>query len=166
MTTDEANDEFKSRDGFDYLHGRPMKTNFKNYPQLDSSGYDSNNGGDGSMQKCLDNVRNKMSTGTVPREQFTKDELSSVLENCKINVIAVPTYSGKKISSLNLKQFDQVHFVPEFCEKIKEMGIPYPTDWHMYMSTTDGQAKFAGSMGGGFSVSEDMDIVKFHSSGF
>jgi hypothetical protein len=52
MTLDYAQALLTQTQVFNYLRGRPIKTDFRNFPLLDSTEYDKYNG-HGEMQKCI-----------------------------------------------------------------------------------------------------------------
>jgi hypothetical protein len=168
MTKADANKLLEGNNYFDYLHGRPMKINFSNYPELDPWGYDRDNGGTGTMEHLVGELKNgKGISFDVPREEPSQEELDGTLEKCKINVTAFNLPTGKTVDDIpELKQFDKVWFNNDFCKVLEQQGIPYPFEWHMFMSKENGKASFVGSMGGRFQISTSQPCIKNHQSGF
>jgi hypothetical protein len=64
---------------FDYLDGRPIKTTFEYFPNIDATTYDKYNG-DGSMSKCIENVRNSTITIVPPINNITDEDKKNVLK--------------------------------------------------------------------------------------
>lgn len=56
MTKKEAEKLLEERDDFDYLYGRPVKTDFSNYPILRENMYDRDQG-EGAMQRVIDSLK-------------------------------------------------------------------------------------------------------------
>lgn len=162
ITTEEAERELTKTKYFDYLHGRSMKIGFEKYPELNTWGYDRDYGV-GAVQKCVDNVKSRSLTVTIPRSAPTETELKETLDACNkgITITSLPIYSGKPIASLQLNKFDKVWFDKSFCDELKTLGVPYPDSWHMFMGKDDdtNEAQFAGSMGGRFVVGLNLPVV-------
>jgi hypothetical protein len=140
MTAEDAEKYLLRSKYFDYLKGRCMKLNFDKYPIINVSSYDAHYG-TGYAQQCLDRVKNATLTTTIPRGPF---DLTL----------------GKTVASLSLNKFDKVWFVNSFVKELESAGIPYPTDWHMFMGIENNQANFSGSMGGSYAISVNAPVVK------
>lgn len=57
MSIHEAHTQLSTNSRFDYLHGRPLKINFDQYPYLTSHLYDRDQGGTGTMARLIDELR-------------------------------------------------------------------------------------------------------------
>ena len=167
MTLEEAKNELARTQYFDYLYGRPLKTDFSNYPELDSHGYDRDQGGPGTMQSLVDKLKESQETAedgkpvvdeTVNFEQKSREQ---TLKDCEGGLSIHVLHNGKPMTDFpDIKKFHTVRFVDSFCKELGEAGIPYPNEWHVYMGESDGKADFVGSVGGGFSVNTSARVVK------
>lgn len=159
MTAEDAEKYLLGSKYFEYLKGRYMKLNFNKYPIINVSSYDAHYG-TGYAQQCLDRVKNATLTTTIPRGPATEQELKETVEKCKLTISQFDLTLGKTVASLSLNKFDKVWFVDSFVKELEDAGIPYPTDWHMFMGIEIDQAKFIGSMGGSYVVSVNAPVVK------
>lgn len=126
---------------FDYLLGRCIKVNLENFPLICSFGYDREYG-QGALQKIVNNVKLKITTGTIPRDMPTKSALKETIEQCKISIGDL----SNTVFGNNLNKFDKVWFTDSFCKQLEQQNFPYPRDWCMYMETIENTARFMGSM--------------------
>lgn len=157
MDTNEATLLLTKGKQFDYVFGRCMKVDFSNYPILNSSSFDYEYG-KGTMQRSIDNVRNKTLTSTYPRDVPTQQELDETINKCQINVSSLDFSST--IAGNSLDKFDKVWFIDSFCNELEKSGLPYSRDWCMYMGTDGENAQFVGSMGGRFEIGVMQQVIK------
>lgn len=64
MTEKEAIQLLKKNKYFDYLHGRPLYVSFIDFPKLETQLYDREQGGDGTVERLINELKNtdKLST--------------------------------------------------------------------------------------------------------
>ncbi len=147
MTESEAQNLLDTTKYFDYVSGRPLKVSFSNFPILDPSGYDQNQG-KGSMQRCVDSLR-RLDAGP----DAGLDAGSEAKQNVK--------HSGKILADFpEIKIYDSVWFVDSFCKELGKRGIPYPNDFHMFMGEESGKYKFIGSLGGITMIEKNESVIK------
>jgi hypothetical protein len=161
MTSQEAKESLKSNHYFDYIKGRPIKTDFKKFPLLNSNGYDRDNG-NGSFQKCVNNIKNKTFTNAIPREMPTQKEIDETLIKLNNQIDVLPFFSGgKTIESVHLQKYDKVWFTKQFLEDLSSKGISNSSDWFIYAYTDNICAIFIGSKGGVLFVNIYEPVIEY-----
>ena len=110
MTVDEARDLLRNTTSFDYLHGRVMKINLSFDTDLDTSGYDRDNGAGAAEQiisvlRFTDNV-NAEEIETAHLEGTHKAAID-VKENMK-NPITYEDIDGVHVINLTLKLYADI----------------------------------------------------------
>lgn len=65
----------------DYIYGRPIKTSFNNWPFLHPRGYDNYNGGPGTMQRLIKELRETNKISTKVPEECPEQELKKLAKS-------------------------------------------------------------------------------------
>ncbi len=81
----------------DYFKGRPIKTNFENFPVLNPSGYD-RDAGIGTMRKVSENTALKFS----PTKKLSSDEIEKLVEKNPIEISSVSNLARTYTSPNNI----------------------------------------------------------------
>jgi hypothetical protein len=185
MTVEDAEKHLKALTGFDYLLGRPIKVDFRHYPILNVKHYDEDQGGEGTANQIIQELRTTLKQVKSPKVQsplLSQVQPDAKLTGDEINGSIVAFFKSKKdpmsilfqkqtssehllralVDVPELKPFDEVYFCQEFCKELKAHGIPYPNDWHMFLSRQPGNRyNMIGSMGGRFVVDGTRAIVAY-----
>jgi len=165
MTEDVAKEILKECNpfGHDYVKGRPMKTNFTNFPILNSKTYEKNNSV--KLEDIIKDLKNNITTKNPPREMPSNDEKENMFKKCNDQIKITSMPNGNSVNSLKndkkpLEMFSQVNFIKSFCEELDKQNMPYPNDWCMFVGIKDDLATFVGSMGGRFEIDINSRIIK------
>ena len=81
----------------DYFKGRPIKTDFENFPVLKPSGYD-RDAGVGTMQKVSENTAHQFS----PTKKLSSDEIEKLVEKNPIEIHSVSNLTRTYTSPNNI----------------------------------------------------------------
>jgi len=151
----------------DYFHGKPIKTYFSKYPNLDSRLYDRNEpDGPGSMQKIANMFagKNEDIKPVGVTKQLSKEDGEKLFKSSTLNVRSFDTSDSlfkfleeqtqqtqqSKTSGKyhKVEKFDRVMLTDEWIKKAKNLKIPYTTDWFMVLDVNHQTYSLMGSMGG------------------
>lgn len=177
-TLEAAKAQLEGNQYVDYFLGKPIKTDFSKYPVLESYLYD-RDAGPGTMQKVADG----MGPSIGATKKLTETEAQKLKKDCFSSIQIVPGTLGEGITTrtlgeegsakqMKVSQFDKVYLTPEWVEKAKCAGIPYPEEWFMVASIETDQNdnptkyKLIGSMGGGWMIDWDCPGVIKKNLGF
>lgn len=78
MTPEEAQEFLNQNTYFDYLKGRPLKTDLEG-TSFDPSLYDRDQGGEGSAQRIIDNLRKGIETTRVDQSPSSDDSIGQTV---------------------------------------------------------------------------------------
>ena len=133
---------------FDYVNAREFLIDFKHFPLLNTFGYDSKQGGLGTMSRLIDELRTRGEINTnVPRITLV-DNIEG-----KIPVLEVTPF---------LSQSDKVYFVAPFCNELVQLGIPGTHECCEYVGIVDGKIMFnrPNTNKGTFVINHDQKCIK------
>jgi hypothetical protein len=161
MTEEDAAEELASSLRVDYVRGLPIKTDFSDMTAVSSRLYD-RDAGEGAFLAALERVRRNQGTQAADYT-LSAAELQQVAVASKLQVVAEPGPSrapqGSRPCDHDLQKFQKVWFVDAFVAELRAGGMPYPSDWFMYMGTQEKQASFVGSMGGRFAIADTAPVI-------
>lgn len=159
MTEEDAAKELAASLRVDYVRGRPIKTDFSDMTAVSSRLYD-RDAGEGAFLAALERVRRNQGTQAADYT-LSAAELQQVAAASKLHVVAEPGPSRASQGSrpYDLQKFQKVWFVDAFVAELRAGGMPYPSDWFMYMGTQEKQASFVGSMGGRFAIADTDPVI-------
>ena len=133
---------------FDFVNAREFLIDFKHFPLLNTFGYDSKQGGSGTMSRLIDELRMKGEINTnVPRITLVNN-----VEG-KIPVLEITPF---------LSQSDKVYFVAPFCNELVQLGIPGTHECCEYMGIVNGKIMFnrPNTNKGTFVLSHDQKCIR------